>query len=211
MSIASTLLDLGMGFITGGGATMIIRGGMQMIGYFQKKQDDAHALEVLRANNDHEFRMLDKQAVIDAAVRQGEIDKINATGAQALALVKEQGAQALAAEEAKAFTVAQEKAGQPSGVRWIDGANALMRPFGYFAIFGPYAAAKLISILGAFATLMTGFSKAITWKAAATAAGDIVATTYTPFDMNLIGSMMGFLWADRTFSRNFASTATRNI
>lgn len=200
MSIASTLLDLGMGFITGGGATMIIRGGMQLIGYIQKKQDDAHSLEVLRVNNAHEIAMMDKQAAVDAATLKGDIEKITVAGAQALEL-----------EGAKAFTVAQEVAKQPSGIRWIDGANALMRPFGYFVIFTPYAFGKVISMAGAGATLLTGFSKEVTFKAAAVAAGDIVATSYTPFDMNLIGSMMGFIWADRTFSRNFASTATRNI
>lgn len=196
MSVLGDIASLGASFATGGGFGLLARGAMQVVGFFEKRQDDANALAVKKLEQEHELAMLTKNFEITQATAKGEIDKLVVQGDQALAL-----------EAAMAFTTAQDHAAQPTGIKAVDLLNGLMRPLGYFSLFGPYAVAKGLIGLGAFFVLFSALSPDVTFSDAAQWALDTITRGYTQFDMDLIGSMVGFVWADRTFANRTHTAA----
>lgn len=184
MSVLGTIVDLGTSAISGGALGLLARAGMQVIGFYQKKQDDQHALDMKKLDQSHELVLLKESRDTAIAIAKGELQKIEV-----------QGYADVAAEEARAFTAAQQVAGKPTGIRWVDAWNATMRPFSFYLLLALYSLAK-------FATTTALWSHT-DWANA-------LLNVWTQFDMALLGSAFGFVWADRTFSRGFASTATRN-
>jgi len=65
----------------------------------------------------HELAMLDKQLAVDQARTQSQIDMVNAQGAVDLQKL-----------DVDALITATKVQGQLTGVKWVDGINALMRP-----------------------------------------------------------------------------------
>ena len=78
----------------------------EIIGYFDKKNDRKHELE-----------MMQEQSKIALATGQQKIEE-----------VKTQGAVDYDNKALDALKTAIEEQGKPSGVTWIDGLNALLRP-----------------------------------------------------------------------------------
>lgn len=89
-------------------------------------------MKIMQAKNErkHELEMTRLQIEIDAKRAAGELDAIRAQGENADAV----GQQAVLLEAIKAQ-------GRPTGVRWIDGISATVRPFltyWWMALFSAY-------------------------------------------------------------------------
>jgi hypothetical protein len=89
----------------------------RLIGFFEQKQNHAQEIEMLRVQGDFQMRAIEA----GHAAKMGEIN-----------------AHADAQSELAAFAAAL----RPSGVTWVDGFNALVRPFLTLCFFGLYAAVK---------------------------------------------------------------------
>jgi len=173
MDLVGTLLSL----VSGGGLGFLARGAMQVVGFFQQRQADKQTLAMRELDINHEKWLAESSRETAKLISAGKLAAIEATGDANVA-----------AEEARAFTVAMQDQAKPTGIGWIDAANGFMRPFGYYSILAVYfgwKASYLFSAIGPQFTLM-----------------DSLQIGWTDLDSALLGSAWGFVWADRSFSKN---------
>ena len=90
----------------------------RLIGFFEQKQNHAQEIEMLRVQGEFQMRAIE-------AGHAAKMQEINA-GADV-------------ASELAAFSAAL----RPSGITWVDGFNAVVRPFLTLCFFGLYAAVKV--------------------------------------------------------------------
>jgi len=109
----------------------------RLIGFFEQKQNHAQEIEMLRVQGEFQMRAIE-------AGHAAKMQEINA-GADS-------------ASELAAFTAAL----RPSGIAWVDGFNAFVRPFLTLCFFGLYAAVKAAQFIilqqdhsGSSATLLS--------------------------------------------------------
>lgn len=121
----------------------------------------------------HELAMLDKTYALD---------KLHAE--QGMALAQLQAATAQASGETDLWKAALEAQGRPSGIAWIDGFSALIRP-----LLTLYWCVVLYSIVKA--------AQFLAFKAAGLTTVTTILAMWTPADMELVMSMIGFWFADR--------------
>jgi hypothetical protein len=179
----SDILGLGANFLAGGGLGFAARGAMQIVGFFQQRQSDRQTLEMRKLDIEQERFLAESSRETAKLVAEGTLAAIEATGRMDEIT-----------EQARAFTEAQRKAYQPTGNLFIDGSNAFMRPFGYYSIlifyFG-WKIAYLCSAIGPELMLV-----------------DVLVMGWGDLDSALLGSAWGFVWADRSFSKNTVSAAS---
>lgn len=147
----------------GGSAFRAVWSGIS--GYFDKRQDHKYEIERM-----HLQMTLDDAAAIraQAAVKQQAELGIKTIGVQADADVSR--------TEAAAFSAAMERAAQPTGIRWVDSWNGIIRP--------AYATcALLLWIWFEFSHMALN--------------GWVI----TPWSLDLIATVMGFYFADRSLAK----------
>lgn len=132
-----------------------------VIKWFEQKQTHQQEMEKLR---------LDAELAQGAHARQLEL--INQQASLKLGEIKLVGENAIGLAEANAFTEAMKVANTPTGVRWIDGWNGIIRP--------------------AAASVAIGL-----WLSKVIKAGLVL----TAWDENLVASILGFFFADRQLSK----------
>ena len=179
----SDILGLGASFLSGGGVGFLARGAMQIVGFFQQRQADRQTLEMRKLDIEQEKWLSESSRETAKLVAEGK-----------LAAIEAQGEADMPTEEARGWTAAQKRSLEPTGSRWIDGANAFMRPFGYYAILAFYFGIKIVMI-------GNGFTQSVAML-------DAVLLAWTPLDAALLGSAWGFVWADRSFSKNTVSAVS---
>lgn len=131
-------------------------------------------LRTQKVDQAHELRMTQLQL---------EIDKARAT--QQLDLVHAQAGVVSAAGEMQAWADAIANQGKPTGVPWIDGLSASVRPvLTYWWLMVLYTACKAITIYLAVES-QQGLA-------------EIAAQIYTEFDRAVASSMMSFWFVDRS-------------
>lgn len=134
-------------------------------GYFEKRQDHKYEIERM-----HLQMTLDDAAAIraQAAIKQQAEFGIKTIGVQADADVSR--------TEADAFSAAMERAAQPTGIRWVDAWNGIIRP--------AYATcALLLWIWFEFSHMALN--------------GWVI----TPWSLDLIATVMGFYFASRELAK----------
>lgn len=130
-----------------------------------------------RREADHEYRMTQLQL---------EIDKARA--AQAVDLAHAQASIAASAGELAAWGEAIKGQSTPSGVDWIDGLSASVRPvLTYYWTVALYGGAKVIGVIVAV-------------QSASPLAG-YLPILVTEFDRAVIGSMLSFWFVDRALRK----------
>lgn len=90
----------------------------RLLGFFEQKQNHSQELEMLRVQGEFQMQMMQ-------AGHAARLEEINA--------------RADVASDLAAFSAAL----RPSGVPWVDGFNAFVRPFLTLCFFGLYAAVKV--------------------------------------------------------------------
>lgn len=135
-----------------------------------------------KGERDHELKMLDKQFALD---------KLHAE--QGLQLAQVQAASARDTGETEIWKAALEAQGRPTGIAWIDGLTSFVRPFLtlYWCVF-LYSAVKVAQFV-----VMTrgGLDTAAT-----------ILAMWSPADMELVMSMIGFWFADRSIAKGHSVT-----
>jgi hypothetical protein len=130
-----------------------------------------------KRDQEHEFRMTELQLKIDEKRAQFALDQTHAT--------------ADAAEQAKwadGLVEALKGQGQPTGVKWVDALSSSVRPvLTYWHCLVLYTSYKVA--LG------------YTALAAGVAIASVVSQSYTAFDQQLVGSMVGFWFVDRSLRK----------
>ena len=145
-------------FIGGG----LLRALPEVLGFFDKKNERGHELAIM-----------DKQKELKAM-----------DAANGLKLQEEQHEAQVDMGLISAFVESQKAAFAPSGVKWIDGFNKLIRPGVATAIFGLYIIVKI-------STLVVAISQApASW-------GAILAASWTSEDMSLLNTVVGFFFTNR--------------
>lgn len=89
----------------------------EVIGIIKARQDHQQELERLRLSFDH-----------DAQRHQWQQQAIAAHAAAGVQVIEAQAQASAGAAADAAFLAAAQQLGQPSGVRWVDGFNSLIRP-----------------------------------------------------------------------------------
>ena len=154
----STLISL----ISGG----ILRMLPEVLSFFDKASD-----------RKHELAMLD---------RQTELEKLKASGA--LSLATEQHDASVDIGLVKALIESQKAQGQPTGIKFVDALNALVRPSVTFALFGMYVVIRFIMI-------------AIAIKANPANWMPIAAAAWTEADRSMLESILSFWFVNRIFTK----------
>lgn len=131
-----------------------------------RKIDHAHELKVLD---------LQRQATKELAGQRLEEIKVEGALAQVLAEIKGYF------DDLKS---ARKMGDRPSGVRWIDGLNATVRPVVAYSAFGLYIAVKVATFYSVLA-----LTDAITTA--------VIFGLWTAFDEAMIGSIVGFYFGGR--------------
>lgn len=134
-------------------------------------------LKLVTAKRDaeHEYRMTELQLKIDQA-----------RAAQALDLMRVQGAIAQDAQELQAIVDAVREQARPSGVAWVDGLSSSVRPvLTYWWCMVLYTAAKIVLVIGAWPVEMPA----------------LAALLLTDFDRSIVASIIGFWFTDRVLRR----------
>lgn len=130
-----------------------------------------------KGDRDHEYRMTQLQLQIDKARAEQQIDLVHANSAAATA-----------ASEMQAWAESMAAQARPSGVPWIDGLSSSVRPvLTYWHCLVLYTIYKWAQ---ASISLHHGADVAAT-----------IVTLVTDFDRSLIGSMLGYWFADRSLMK----------
>lgn len=125
-----------------------------------------------KQDHKHEMEMIRLQGDMDAAQHARNQIAIRTQAELGIKTVQVQAQAALNQTDADAFRAAMDRAAAPSGVLWIDGWNGSVRP--------------------AFATIVL-----ILWLAAMYQQNWVLAA----WDMDLMSSICGFFFADRTLGK----------
>jgi len=133
-------------------------------------------LKIVNSKSDqaHEFKMTELQLKIDAG-----------RASQALDLVHAQGEASALSGQIQAFADAVKGQGQLTGVRWIDGLNASVRPMFTYWLMALYTAYKVTVISDAWQNFTT--------------LKDFGTQVWTPNDMVLFSSVATFWFVDRMY------------
>lgn len=127
-----------------------------------------------RKEQDHEYRMTQLQLEVDKARAEQAIDLVHANSAAAVA-----------SSELQAWGEAIASQGRPSGNRFIDGLSASVRPvMTYWHCLILYTAAKVAHGL-------------LLWQDGHSLP-QLIIELQTDFDRSLVGTMLGFWFADRS-------------
>jgi hypothetical protein len=137
-----------------------------IVDFFKQKRDA-----------DHEYRMTQLQLEIDKARASQQIDLANA-----------QAAIAANTAEMTAMVAALQAQSTPSGVPWIDGLSASVRPvLTYWWCLVLYTGHKAILVYMAFITSQPLLT--------------IAPLLMTDFDKSVVGSIFGFWFVDRALRK----------
>lgn len=120
-----------------------------------------------------EMERMKLQNDLQIAASAQQLAMVQAQSAAGLQTIQAQSAAAMSAADADAFTAGLKAAATPTGVKWVDAWNGTVRP--------------------AFATVVLVLWISIVVK------NDFVATAW---DLELMGSIAGFFFADRSLRRN---------
>jgi hypothetical protein len=147
----------------GGSAFRAIWSGVS--GYFEKRQDHKHEVELLKMQAE-----LDDRKALHALAAQKQQAELGykTIGVQAEADISR--------IEADAFRAAMERAAQPTGIRWVDAWNGVIRP--------------------SFAT--AGLFLWMFWELRHMA---ISSWAVSAWSLDLIAVVVGFYFADRSLSK----------
>lgn len=130
--------------------------------WLNNKQAHSQEMERMKLQND---------LAIAASAQQ--LAMLQAQSAAGLQTIQAQSTAAMSAADADAFTAGMKAFGTPTGVKWVDAWNGMVRP--------------------AFATTVWVLWLAIVCK------NQFVATAW---DLDMMGSVAGFYFADRSLRRN---------
>lgn len=120
-----------------------------------------------------EMERMKLQSELQIAQSTQQLAAIAAQSAAGIAAIQAQTEAAVSTADADAFTAGLKAAATPTGVKWVDAWNGTVRP--------------------AFATVVLLLWISIVVK------NDFVATVW---DLELMGSVAGFFFADRSLRRN---------
>ncbi len=134
-------------------------------GYFEKRQDHKYEIERMQLQNTLDDATATRA---QAAIKQQAELGIKTIGVQADADVSR--------VEAEAFQAAMARAAQPTGIKWVDAWNGIIRP--------AYASCALALWLWFELSHMS-----------------LNAWVITPWSLDLIGTVAGFYFADRSLSK----------
>jgi hypothetical protein len=130
-----------------------------------------------KADRDHEFRMLDKQLEVDKARSTMQIDFVHA-----------QGQQNELAGQMQAYIEALKGQGKPSGIPWVDAANAFVRPcvtYWWMSLYTFYKVCIVIALWQVEKNLKT-FAEQI----------------WTAQDWGIFSMILGFWFVDRVIRKD---------
>lgn len=143
----------------GGSAFRMIWG--EIAAWVNKQQDHAYELERLRAEGE-----------LDAARHTRDMERVRLQADLKVQEVKVVADAAVSQIDAQAFVEAMKNAQKPTGVKWVDAWNGLIRP----------AMATIAIVLWVFALAKAGF-------------------VTSDWDRELIAGILGFFIADRTLAK----------
>jgi S-formylglutathione hydrolase FrmB len=143
----------------GGGAFRAIWG--ELSSYFTKRQDAKLEIERMRLQGD-----------LDAAQATRNLEAIKVQAALGVKTIQVQADADVARSAADAFEKAVERAATPTGIRWVDAWNGIVRP--------------------SFATVVISL-----WVLALYRQNWVLAA----WDLDMMGSIAGFYFADRSLGK----------
>ncbi len=144
----------------GGSAFRMIFG--EVAAYFQKKQDKEAELELMKL-----------QGELDAKRHAQDLERMKLQSELGVKEVQIKGDIDVEKIDAAAFVEAMKVSNQPTGIKWVDAWNGIIRPL----------AASIALLLWVFALNEAGFKM-----------GD--------FDRELVAVVIGFWFANRAMSKN---------
>lgn len=144
----------------GGSAFRFLIG--QATDWLQKRQEHLQEIERIR-----------EQEKLDAAAHERQMAMIRLQADLKVNEVKLTGEAAVSAAEAQAFVEAMKKSNTPTGVKWIDGWNGMIRPM-----------CATISVLLWLLSILKA------------------ALVLTEWDKNLVASIIGYYFADRHIGKS---------
>ena len=133
----------------------------EVASWVQKKQDHAHEMELTRL-----------QAEIEGQRHERDMARIKMQSDLGVKEIQIAGEMAIQSKEADAFVEAIKAAGVPTGIRWVDAWNGVIRPM----------TASLALMLWAWGFANGGF-------------------TMSEWDKDLVAVAIGFYFADRSLMR----------
>ena len=142
----------------GGSAFRMVWG--EVAAFVKNRQDHAQELEMIKI-----------QAEIEAAKHERLQDALKVQHSMGIQTIQVQAEADLNRIDAEGFYKAIESSNKPSGVLWVDGWNAAIRP----------AAATIVILLWVLALNRAGF-------------------VMSDFDKELVGVILGFFFANRALS-----------
>jgi hypothetical protein len=142
----------------GGSAFRMVWG--EVAAFVKNRQDHAQELEMIKI-----------QAEIEAAKHERLQDALKVQHSMGIQTIQVQAEADLSRIDAEGFYKAIEASNKPSGVLWVDGWNAAIRP----------AAATIVILLWVLALNRAGF-------------------VMSDFDKELVGVILGFFFANRALS-----------
>lgn len=125
-----------------------------------------------RQEHKHEMERIKAQADIDATAHLRNMQQLKLQSELGIKEITVKAEAAVEEKEAEAWLAAMASADRPSGVAWVDGWNKAIRP----------AAATIVLAL---------------WVSTMSARSFVV----TPWDLELMGAVLGFFFADRSLGR----------
>lgn len=143
----------------GGTAFRMIFG--EVSAYFQKKQDKEAELELMKC-----------QAELDLARHQQDIEKLKVQSELGIKEVTVKGDIDIEKIDASAFVEAMKEANKPTGIKWVDAWNGVIRPL----------AATIAIVLWVFALNQAGF-------------------VMSDWDKELVAVIFGFFFANREMTK----------
>lgn len=143
----------------GGSAFRAIWG--EIAGWVQRQQEHKHEVE-----------MADINAKAEADRHQRSLESMRLQNDLGIKTIQIKADADIALSDAQAFALAMESANKPTGIRWVDAWNGLIRPL----------AASIAILLWVFALNEQGFKM-----------GD--------WDKELVGVILGFYFAHRVFQK----------
>lgn len=130
--------------------------------WLNNKQAHSQEMERMKLQND-----------LQIAASAQQLAMLQAQSAAGLQTIQAQSNAAMSAADADAFTAGLKMAATPTGVKWVDAWNGMVRP----------AFATLVLILWLGIVANEGFKPSV-------------------WDLELMGSVAGFFFADRSLRRN---------
>lgn len=125
-----------------------------------------------RQDHKHEMERIKAQAEIDATAHLRNMQQLKLQSELGIKEITVRAEAAVDEKEADAWLAAMANADRPSGVAWVDGWNKSIRP----------AAATIVLAL---------------WVSTLSVRDFVV----TPWDLELMGAVLGFFFADRSLGR----------